>query len=95
MTKLCDTTVVCFIKIFPVIFFANRDSPAREIQNIAKKRALERRERERLREQSKPRKKVVKSPVLTVLYVPVPVVFTSAMSHGTNTGIFLRSCTGM
>ncbi len=35
----------------------DRDSPAREIQNIAKKRAMERRERERLREQSKPRKK--------------------------------------
>lgn len=35
----------------------NRDSPAREIQDIAKKRAMERRERERLREQNKPRKK--------------------------------------
>jgi hypothetical protein len=66
------------------MFFANRDSPAREIQNIAKKRALERRERERLREQSKPRKKVGKSPVpvLTVLYVPSPEVFPAAMSHG-------------
>ncbi len=38
-------------------FINDRDSPAREIQNIAKKRAMERRERERLREQSKPRKK--------------------------------------
>ncbi len=39
------------------ILINDRDSPAREIQNIAKKRAMERRERERLREQSKPRKK--------------------------------------
>merc|ERR1719471_2190910 len=31
----------------------NRNSPAREIQNIAKRRAIERRERERLRDSSK------------------------------------------
>lgn len=35
----------------------NRDSPAREIVNIAKKRALERREREKQRDIVKPRKK--------------------------------------
>lgn len=35
----------------------NRNSPVREIQNIAKKRALERRERERLRESSSSRQK--------------------------------------
>jgi len=35
----------------------NRNSPVREIQNIAKKRALERRERERLRETSSTRQK--------------------------------------
>ena len=35
----------------------NRNSPVREIQNIAKKRALERRERERLRESSSNRQK--------------------------------------
>ena len=35
----------------------NRNSPVREIQNMAKKRALERRERERLRETSSTRQK--------------------------------------
>ena len=45
-------TLESYQQIFKVVFF--RDSPSKDIVNLAKKRALERREREKQKELEKP-----------------------------------------
>ena len=57
------------ISTFSFIYLLFRDSPAREVVNIAKKRAIERREREKQREQSKPRSEDCDEPFFCFVYI--------------------------